>query len=53
MSIDNKSHVYRCVKLKRLVKLAGCGNDIAREILKSVDWDEEEAEEILRNEGWI
>jgi hypothetical protein len=50
---QNKSHVYRVVLINNLVKLTGCGNHIARETLKKVNWNQEAAEEILRNEGWL
>ena len=49
--MTNESHVYRVVKLRNVIKQTGLGINEAREVLKSVNWDEELAmEDILRQQ---
>lgn len=43
MSDQNKSHIERVNKIRRLVEKCNCENNIAREALKQVNWNELEA----------
>lgn len=47
-----ESHIERVNKIYRIVKKYRCGNEIARETLKSVNWDEGKAAEIISSQ-WI
>ena len=47
---QNDNHVDRVRKIRVLEDKLKCGNHIAREALKSCDWNEEKALEKLNNE---
>lgn len=47
-SEQNKSHVYRVVKVRELVTQLECGNEVAREALKLHDWDVEAAKNHIK-----